>query len=193
MTRFLLASAVLALSACGGTAPDETANSTTNLEIGEPEAEANLAGPQEAPVAGTEYVAKAAASDAYEIASGKLAQDKAQRAEVKSFAQMLVTDHTKSTADLKTAATSVPGARVDPAMDAEQTANMRALEAAGATDFDRLFLDQQIAAHQKALSLVQGYAQNGDTPALKSHASTVATPIQQHLQRAQELRTAASQ
>ena len=45
-----------------------------------------------------------AASDMYEIESGKLAQTKATAPEVKAFGAMLVTDHGKSSADLKAAA-----------------------------------------------------------------------------------------
>jgi putative membrane protein len=41
---------------------------------------------------------------------------------------------------------------------------MQALKAAGSEEFDRTFTQQQVQAHQKALALVQSYAQSGDVP-----------------------------
>ena len=72
-------------------------------------------------------------------------------------------------------------------------ANIEALRAADAATFDQTYLMQQIAAHQKALAMVQGYAQSGDVPALQQHATAVAGPIQQHLNRARELSQQAPQ
>ena len=66
---------------------------------------------------------------------------------------------------------------------------IQALQSASATDFDRTYLDQQATAHEQALAMVTGYAQSGEVEGLKKHASTVAAPIQKHLQRVKELQT----
>jgi putative membrane protein len=132
----------------------------------------------------------AGGSDMFEIQSSKLAAEKSKNSGVKDLAQMLIKDHTKSTADLKAAAAkATPAITVNPKMTAEQEANLTALKAAGESDFDRTYLDQQVMAHQKALQMVQGYSAAGTVDSLKEHASAVAGPIQQHLERAQSLQS----
>ena len=121
-----------------------------------------------------------AASDLYEIESGKLAAAQASSAEVKAFGQTLQTDHTKSTADLKTAAQAA-GITVTPALDAEKQSMLDQLKAAKGEDFDRLFIDQQATAHQKALQLLQNYSSAGDNDALKAFATKATAVVQGHL------------
>ncbi len=48
-----------------------------------------------------EFVQKVAISDMFEIEAGKLAADKAEHAEVKSFGDKMVADHTKTSEELK--------------------------------------------------------------------------------------------
>jgi putative membrane protein len=191
--QILLASAaMLALAGCGGDrggTADNGAADTMAIDNGGAPAD-NMAAPAPAPVpqTGQDYVDKASASDMFEIESGRLAEDKAQSDDVKTFARMIVKDHRKSTADLKAAAAKAsPPIAVAPALDAEQSADLAALRSAAAADFDRTFLAQQIAAHEKALAMVRAYAGNGDVPSLKEHAAAVAGPIEMHLNRAREL------
>jgi len=185
----LATAAALALAACGGNTADEGAlanDAALDTDTMMP-ADADLAGAA-LPATGADYVATVAPSDMYEIESGRLAGTNAESADVKALAQMIVTDHEKSSADLKAAASQAEPALTLPAgMNPEQQANMKALQSASGAEFDRTFLEQQVAAHQKALAAVQAYAANGEVPALKQHASTVAGPIERHLQRAQEL------
>lgn len=126
------------------------------------------------------FASAVAASDLYEIESGKLAASQASSAEVKSFAATLQTDHSKSTADLKAAAQGA-GVTVAPALDAEKQAMLDQLKAARGEDFDRLFIDQQTTAHQKALQLLQNYSGAGDNGALKAFATKATAVVQGHL------------
>ena len=194
--HMLVSAAVLALAACGQGGETDTAAIDNNMAMENMAATDNMAAPADAavPATGQEYATMAAASDMYEIEAARLAAEKAQNADVKSLAEMIRTDHEKSTADLKTAAGQAqPPITVTAAMNPEQQSMIQALQGASGADFDRTYLDQQVQAHQKALAMVQGYAQNGDVEALKQHASTVAGPIQQHLQRAQELQATVGQ
>jgi putative membrane protein len=196
--KFLFApAAALAAAACGGDTANENAGDADagmmdnmpmdNLVMN---GDANAMAPDAAAAAisAADFAAQAAGSDLFEIESGKLAGQKAQNADVKAFAGMLVADHEEATADLKAAAAKgQPAIAVTPVLDADQQANIQALRAASGADFDKLFLSQQILAHEKALGLVQGYASAGDVDALKQHASTAAGPIQKHLDRAKQL------
>ena len=135
-----------------------------------------------APSAAGDFASTIAASDMFEIATGKLAQANATNAELKSFGGMLVTDHTKSSADLKAAAAAAtPAVTLPTALPAELKAKVDALTAAKGADFDRLFLEQQKEGHQKALDTLNSYAAGGDAPSLKSFAEKAAPVVKAHL------------
>lgn len=131
------------------------------------------------------FVNTAAASDMYEIQAGKLAQQKGKSQAVKDFGKMMVSDHTKSTADLKAAASQ---ANVTPApqMSAKQKSDMTALEGAG-DNFDKIYAQQQVAAHEQALALMKSEASGGDAASLKAFATKTAPVIEKHLALARKL------
>ena len=141
-----------------------------------------------APMAAADFANTVAASDAFEIESGKLAEQKSTTAAVKDFAKMIQTDHKKSTEELKAAAAKAqPAITPSPALTAEQQGNLDKLKAASGADFDKLFADQQIAAHQKALDALSAYAAGGDVPVLREFAGKVVPVVQSHLDKARAL------
>lgn len=192
--RILMASAaVLTLGACGGGGETSDTMDTVAIDDGNNMAMNDMAMNDMAPTAGVpasgqDYAAMAAASDLYEIEGARLAMEKSENADIDALAEMIVTDHEKSTTDLKTAlGQAQPPITVTPEMNAEQQANMEALRAADAAMFDRTYLQQQVMAHQRALDMARGYAQSGEVPALQQHATSVVGPIQRHLDRARQL------
>lgn len=128
------------------------------------------------------YVAKAGASDLYERTSSQLVLQSTRDAKIRDFATMMVRDHTKSTADVKRAATAarvrVPAAKREPAQ-ARMVAELR--RATGAQR-DRLYVTQQRTAHQQALALHDGYARNGTAAPLKTVAAATAPVVQHHIE-----------
>ena len=129
-----------------------------------------------------------AAADLYEVESARLAADKASNAEVKSLAQHIRTDHEKSTAELKTAA-GTANITVAPKLDAEKQGMLDQLKTAAAgAGFDRLYVEQQKTAHQKALDLLQGYSSGGDNEALKAFATKTSAAVKSHLDHANSIK-----
>ena len=124
------------------------------------------------------FAAAVASSDMFEIESGKLAEAQGSSADVKSFGAKLQADHQKSTADLKAAA---EGIAVAPALDAEKRGMLDQLKAASGAEFDRIFVEQQKTAHEKALSLLKNYQAAGDNEALKGFAGKATPVVQAHL------------
>lgn len=187
----LAAGTALLLSACGGQG-DENAQSAADANAIE-----NLALPPDglapagaAPTAssGQEYVDLAGASDLFEIEAARLAIEKATRPEVRELAQTILADHQRSTTRLTAAAReTVESLNMSPQLGPEQRAQIQALRAASGAAFDELYLEQQMQAHERALTLVTAYASEGQVDALRGHASTVAAPIQGHLSRIREL------
>lgn len=133
------------------------------------------------------YVMKAGASDLYEIQSSQLAASRARRPQVREFAQMLVADHNRST-QMVTAAARDDGVRPRPPMlEPAQRTMLRQLERARGAAFDRLYLNQQIPAHQQGLALHRSYARTGDGRALRRTAADIVPVVQGHLTRARQL------
>jgi putative membrane protein len=57
----------------------------------------------------------------------------------------------------------------------------RQWRSAGDDGFDKTYLDQQRAAHQEAITLHRGYAENGDNPQLRSVAIGGLPMLERHL------------
>jgi putative membrane protein len=141
-----------------------------------------------APASGQDFVDQVAASDMYEIEAGKLAEDKGSDAAVKNFGKMLVTDHTKSSAELKAAAAKAePPVTPPTSLPPDKQAMLDDIKAASGADFDKMFIDQQIDAHTKALDLLNSYAAGGSSEPLKAFATTAGPVVQSHLDKAKSL------
>ena len=123
-----------------------------------------------------------AASDMFEIQSGKLAETMGSTAAVKAFGKMLVKDHTGSSAQLKVhAAKTTPVVALPLILPADLKAKLAALKVTSGAAFDKLFVEQQIEGHQKAVDALTSYAAVGDQPALKEFATAVVPTVQAHL------------
>lgn len=183
-----VAGLALAVAACNNNQPDNGLSTEANLAedaavndvLGAnalTENEAAVALPTDA----NGFATAVAAGDLYEIESSRLAASKSGSTPIKELAAHLLTDHQKSTAELKTLA-----ARVDvmltPALDAEKQAMLDQLKAASGAEFDRLFVQQQKTAHQKALTLLQSYARGGDTEPLKAFARKASGVVEGHIE-----------
>jgi putative membrane protein len=94
----------------------------------------------------------------------------------------MITDHTKSTADVKAAAQQSGLTPPPPKLDAEQTRMVSQLRQVTGEARDRLYITQQKTAHQKALALHQGYARTGTAAALKAVAAKTAPVVQHHIE-----------
>ena len=143
--------------------------------------------PPEAKTAAMPYVEAAGMSDLYEINSSQVALQKTQNPAVRRYADMLVKHHQKTTAATMAAAKKAGMNPPPPMLDAGATASIAELQGASGADFDRLYLGQQIPAHQAALDLHKSYAAGGDQPALRATAKKAVPIVQQHLTAAEKL------
>ncbi len=146
--------------------------------------------PVEAKTQAAAYVMAAGKSDMYEIESSRIALQKTQNAGIRRYADMMIKHHQKTTADTMAAARKAGMNPSPPAPDAGITASLGELQAASGADFDRLYLGQQLPAHQAALDLHQSYGADGDQPALKTTAKKAVPIVKQHLAAAQRMQGA---
>ncbi len=133
------------------------------------------------------YVRMAAASNLFEIQSSQIAMQKSRRPQTRRFAQMLTMHHRQTTQQLNRAARAAGVNVPAPTLLPMQAQMIRDLRRANPRNFDQLFFQQQVTAHQMALDLHQNYARSGDAPALKRTARAAVPIIQQHLDRARQL------
>jgi putative membrane protein len=63
------------------------------------------------------------------------------------------------------------------------------LKQATDANFDKTYIDQQVAAHEEALSLLQGYANDGPDAGLKGGAAKAVPMVQGHLDKARSIQT----
>jgi putative membrane protein len=145
---------------------------------------------QPAPMSSTDYVTAAAQSDQFEIQEGRLAESKSKTPALRRFARQMVQDHTLSSKIVSQAARKsgmVPPVPPLPALRPDQQQQLSALQAASGPEFDHMYLQQQLTAHQEALQLHSSYAQSGSDPNLRAAAGQVVPVVQQHLSMLQSM------
>ena len=135
------------------------------------------------------YVPNAAMGDMYEIQAADIALQRSQNAQVKELATMIKTDHTAASNAMKAMLPqAAPDITPPTALDERRQGLIDNLRSASAENFDRTFIDQQIAAHNEALTLHRGFS-NEDTP-LAAHARSVVPKIEAHLRLAEQIKAA---
>jgi len=135
------------------------------------------------------YVPNAAMGDMYEIQAADIALERSQNAQVKELATMIKTDHTAASNAMKgMLPQAAPDTAPPTALDERRQGLIDNLRSASAENFDRTWIDQQIAAHNEALTLHRGFADQ-DSP-LAAHARSVVPKIEAHLRQAETIKAA---
>jgi len=139
-----------------------------------------------------DFVKEVAISDMFEIESSKLAEQKGN-AQEKAFAQQMVTDHTKTSSELKgLVGNGKVQATLPAALDSSHQSKLDKLKAASGKDFSSDYDSYQAGAHEGAVSLFERYAKGGDNAELKDWAGKTLPALKHHLQMAKELGKAPS-
>ncbi|WP_242137046.1 DUF4142 domain-containing protein [Sphingomonas sp. TREG-RG-20F-R18-01] len=129
----------------------------------------------------TTYLMKAGAGDLFERQSSTLVETSTTNPKLKGFARMMVTDHTKSTAEVKAAAMKAGLHPAAPKLTAKQSQDLAALRTASGTARDSLYIQQQKAAHQEALALHRDESTMGTAAPLKAVAGKIVPVVQHHV------------
>jgi putative membrane protein len=134
------------------------------------------------------YVALAGATDLYTVRAAEAALENAQRPEVRTFAQTMLTDHRGALQELEEVARSA-GLEdlMPPGMLPMHWEMLRDLDDASAARFDQVYVDQQIVAHEIAAELHRNFAANGRYPSLKQYAAAALPIATSHLEGARRL------
>ncbi|HEX8884850.1 MAG TPA: DUF4142 domain-containing protein [Noviherbaspirillum sp.] len=159
---------------------DTTANSTTSASSTRTGTAGKVASGDQKMMRDIAY------SNISEIAAGKLALEKSQSDDVKSYAQKMIDDHTKAQQELQTLADS-KGVKLPTEPDAKHKAMAKMLSGLKGEAFDKRYLKQGgLNDHEnthKLLERVQAKAKDAD---LQAYAAKTITAVDQHLSLAEE-------
>jgi putative membrane protein len=128
-----------------------------------------------------EYVKTAGASDLFERTSAEVVLQTTANPGVRSFATMMISDHTKSTQMVKAAALKSKVMVAPPKLMPAQAEMIAQLKSETGPARDATYLTQQRAAHNQALSVHKAYASSGTAPALKMAAGQIVPVVQHHI------------
>jgi putative membrane protein len=135
-----------------------------------------------------DFVREVAISDMFELQSNKLGEQKGTAAQ-KSFASMMIADHTKTSNELKAMVTGGKvKAQLPTALDSAHQSKLDKLGGMNGNDFASNFTTMQIDAHEDAVNLFERYSKGGDDPALKDWAGKTLPALQHHLEMARNLK-----
>ena len=133
-----------------------------------------------------DFVKEVAMSDMTEIAAATIGQERGN-AEEKAFATQMITDHTKTSEELKSLVPAEARSAIPTALDSSSQSKIDKLRNAKPDDFSSDFDAMQVSAHKDAVSLFERYAKGGEDVKLKEWAGKTLPALQHHLEMAQNL------
>ncbi|MBI6898396.1 DUF4142 domain-containing protein [Pseudomonas putida] len=132
-----------------------------------------------------DFVDAATEAGIAEVVTGKLALDKSKDPQIKTFAQQMVTDHTQANQKLGDIARKLDISVPDEAALTDKVKKM--ILQWRDESFDRSYVNNQVEAHEKAVTLFKKEASSSDKPELKAFASETLPKLEEHLKHAKEL------
>ena len=115
------------------------------------------------------------------------ALQKSKNEQVKAFAKMMVTDHTRANAELQGIA-SAKGLNLPATFPAEQQKHIDVLQEQSDRGFDRMYMEMMVSDHIKTLELFRKAATANDAE-IRAFASKTIPVLEGHYKEANALNT----
>lgn len=200
----LLGAGLLALNACSSTDKSTTSDttstgsSTTTPEAGAgapatvdtaktamttasaDTAKSGAMGPTAPHATDAEFMQSAAHSDQNEIQLSKMALAKGVTGMTKTYADKMIADHTKSSANLKPIAAKA-GVTLPTDMDADHKAMAPQMEKLSGKAFETKYVAQMVADHQKTANTLKAHKTMTKNTALSGWIDTTLPVVEEHL------------
>ncbi len=132
------------------------------------------------------FLKTAGESGMAEVKTATLGTQKAERADVKEFATMLVTDHTKVNEELMALA-KAKNVQISAMVNADAADDFKALEKESGAGFDKAFLSHMESTHKDSISNFEDAEKNGADAEVKAWASKTLPALKHHLEKIKEL------
>ncbi len=126
------------------------------------------------------FIIMASIGNLQEVNAGKLAAQKATKADVKAFGQMMIKDHSEMQQKLLQLAQArtypLPHAATDtPPFDLKFTKM-------SVDEFDRAYIHDMVAGHRSTVERFQNYSLTGKDPQVKEFARQALPMLKEHLE-----------
>ena len=134
----------------------------------------------------TRFIRKVARASTNEVALSQLADSRASSSDVKTFAQMMITDHTQANSDLGVLA-KAKGIEIGRQVDEGKMDNVSDLSTKSGAEFDKAYAKLMVSAHNGAVELFKDEAATGTDPDVVAFAKKYVGTLSMHLEHAQAL------
>ena len=131
------------------------------------------------------FVKNAAEGGMAEVELGKLAQQKGSSAEVKTFGQRMVDDHSKANDELKSIAQS-KNITLPTDLNAKDKALRDRLDKMSGVAFDRAYMQAMVKDHRMDVNEFRHESTSGRDPDVKQFAAKTLPTLEDHLKQAQD-------
>ena len=146
------------------------------------------AAPAMAPPSTSTFLTNTVAANLFEIESSKVALTKTKSDKVKSFANLMVSDHTKAGTKFKQAVTDAKLTPPAEKLDAKHQALLDDLKKKDGTAFDTAYVKAQHDGHVETVAMFEAYAKGGDNTRLKAFANEMLPTLKMHLDQVSKLK-----
>ena len=116
-----------------------------------------------------------------EIEMGKIASQKAQNAEIKKFAQMMVTEHTKASNELKSIAAKQK-LTLPTEIGPRHKSTIDELNRLAGADFDREYVQAMVDAHEADVQLFEDQSEDDADQLARAFAAKTLPVLRKHLE-----------
>ena len=125
------------------------------------------------------FLIMASIGNLQEINAGKAASQKATQSDIKSFGQMMVSDHSDAEKQLLQLAKS-RNIQLPEAATGTPPEDLNLKKATG-EDFDRMYVHAMVSGHASTVMMFQNYAITGKDPMVKAWAQQMLPTLKGHL------------
>jgi putative membrane protein len=137
------------------------------------------------------FIEEAAGGGMFEVQAGQLASTRAQSPDVKSYAGMLVDQHTKANDEL-TQLANAKGVELPAAPPRAMRREIEQLGRKSGADFDKEFIKTAVKDHKKDIKDFEKASKDLKDPEVKAWATKTLPVLKEHLAQAEKLQKGAS-
>lgn len=179
---------------CGNDAPEPPAESAESAEAAEIATPSMPDAAQPAALTDPQIAHIAVTANTIDIETAQLAESRTSTPEVLSFAQTMITDHTavneQASALVQRLGVTPEDNEVSRSLQSEADAARRELEGLNGAEFDRAYIDREVAFHQTVLDALDDTLIPGASNAeLRDLLQQVRPAIEAHLDHARSLQS----
>lgn len=164
-------------------------NTAVNVNVNRPNMNTTTSTPANSNVAvvnananaGDPFLTEAASGGMAEVELGKIASAKAQNPEVKKFAEMMVTDHSKANDELKALAAK-KNVTLPTAPLAKHQSVIQKLQGMSGAEFDKAYVDDMLEDHEKDVAEFEKQSQSNPDADVKAFAAKTLPTLKKHLE-----------